>query len=110
VVSREHAHCQLPLIWIQTLLYDFSQHADEGRMRTNRGGAYHLHAEFTGKLLRLSIKVVKNFEMIRYKAQWCNHNILNTVCVQTAQVVQNIGLQPGLRGRPASALVNQLPI
>ena len=85
-------------------------HPDERRVRTHRGCANQVQAEFACQSRRLDIQVIQHFHVIGYKPERRNQNVRHAFTVQAPQMIQNVGAEPRLVRRSAAALKDQIPV
>jgi hypothetical protein len=90
---------------------EFSDHLDETGIDADGCRALHSHAQPLAKLARLGVEVEQDLHMIRDKANRYDHQFAEVASrMQLFNPVADVGLQPRLVGRTATALVNKFPL
>ena len=90
-------------------MYQLANHADELGVRADRGGAHQIEADLFRRLPRLGVEVVEHLHVVGDEADGRDDDIPHALLLQRAQVVADVGFEPGLRGRPAAALEDESP-
>jgi hypothetical protein len=78
-------------------------------MRASSGGAHHPDTELLRERLRLMIQIIENLQMVRNESERNYHYVFDSFAVKLAQVIENVGFEPGLRRWAAAALIHQVP-
>ena len=73
-------------------------------MRSNRSGTSHLHSEFSTEIAGLRVEVVDHFHVIGHESDRHNNNRFRPRGTNSAQMVKDVGFEPRLSWRSATAL------
>jgi hypothetical protein len=77
-------------------------------VRARSLGADEVEAEIAAKGGGFMVQIVHHFHVVAEKAEGGDDNVMHAVFGKRAKVVENIRLEPGLSGRPAAALPDQV--
>ena len=79
-------------------------------MVAHRAGTDQVQTQLIGQFLRLGVQIVKDFHVIGKKTDRRHHHVVHSGCVGLPQAIADVGLEPRLAGRPAAALIGQVPL
>ena len=84
-------------------------------IRTKRGvrpdgrGPDHVHAELAAQALSFHVQIVNHFQVIRDKPDRHDDHVAHSRGMLLPEPIADVGLEPRLRRRAATALKNQVP-
>ena len=87
-----------------------ANHADEDRVGADGGRSHHLDPQLAAEVGRLGVEVVQHLHVVGDEADRCNHQLAAAASMEISDRVTDVGFQPGLGGRAAPALVDELPV
>ena len=86
-----------------------TDHRDEGGVRADGRGANQVEAEVSRGLPRLGVEVVEHLHVVGDEADRRDYHVSRALRLQSPQVVEDVGFEPRLRGRPRTALEGEAP-
>src|SRR5271157_4216898 len=86
-----------------------TKHPDEPAMRTHGPRANHRQAQLLAEVHRLHVEIIENFHVVGEKPDRMDDQGRCSPILQVPEVIENVGLEPGVLRPAASALIYQGP-
>src|SRR5215208_6028706 len=82
-------------VLLKALLDQLPDHGNKDRVGPDRGNADHVHVQLVRPVLGLEVEIEEHFEMVRDEPDRDYDHVFGARLVQSVQLVQNVGLEPG---------------
>ncbi len=93
-----------------SLADQLSEHPDEPPVGSHGPRTNHEEPQLLASVPGLEVEVVEDFHVVGQKANRVDDDLGRFTLFQVAKVIEDVGLEPGVLGPPAPALIDQRPV